>query len=57
MMEKYESDIEEWYNHKQNKINLADYLCKKIVLKSEDSSCLNELIVEDKKSKGEKSEL
>ena len=43
MMEKYESEIEEWFHQRQSEINLKDYLCKKIVLKNKDYKCLYEV--------------
>ncbi len=42
MMEKYESEIEDWYNRRQGNIPLEEYLCQNIVLKNKDFSCLFE---------------
>jgi len=42
MLEKFESDIEDWYEERQGEIPLQEYLCKNLVLKNEDASCLLE---------------
>jgi len=50
MMEKYESEIEEWYNRRQSEVSLAEHLCKNIVLKNKDFGCLHEAKPIDVKS-------
>ena len=42
MMEKYESEIEDWF-HSRSNVNLKEHLCEKIVLKNKDSKCLYEV--------------
>jgi len=45
MMEKYESEIEDWYNKYQDIITLSEFLCKNRVLrKSKDYKCLSEKV-------------
>lgn len=50
LLERHETDIEEWYFEKQDDGPLIDYLCRDRVLKKKDSECLNEV----EKPKGEK---
>ncbi|KAL3876112.1 hypothetical protein ACJMK2_033990 [Sinanodonta woodiana] len=56
IVEEYEDDIEEWfYNHQDQ--DLMEYLCKNIVLKNDDSTCLSEVPeIESNKEKGSDSE-
>ena len=42
MLEQFESDIEDWYKERQGEVSLQEHLCKNVVLKHEDSSCLLE---------------
>ncbi|KAF7285939.1 hypothetical protein GWI33_008911 [Rhynchophorus ferrugineus] len=43
LLEENESDIEEWYfNFQEGGESLKTFLCEKIVLKGQDTSCLNE---------------
>jgi protein canopy 3/4 len=49
LQERYEPDIEEWYNNHQEEGPLIDYLCRDRVLKKKDSTCLYEVV----KPKGE----
>lgn len=48
LLEDHESDIEDWYWHRQGEIKLQEFLCKHRVLKSEDSSCLDDKFVPTK---------
>jgi len=54
MLEKYEEEIEDWYNHKQEEIPLQTYICEEIVLKNDDSKCLTEIAPEPAKVEKEK---
>lgn len=44
MLEQYESDIEDWYEERQGEVTLQEYLCKNVVLRHDDSSCLFETL-------------
>lgn len=43
LLEKYESEIEDWYNEGET-VPLNDFLCKNLVLKGKDDKCLSEKI-------------
>ncbi len=45
MVELYEEDIEDWYYNFKDKKTIMRYLCEGIVLKNENKSNNNELIV------------
>lgn len=49
LLERYEPDIEEWYNEKQEEGPLIDFLCRDRVLNKKDAECLYEVV----KPKGE----
>jgi hypothetical protein len=50
LLEKYESEIEDWYNEGE-KVSLKEYLCKGLALKGKDATCLDEkLALEDTSS-------
>jgi len=53
MLEDHESDIEEWYFHKQQDFSLQDYLCRNRALKDFDSSCLDEQLIASDSAKDE----
>ncbi|BET01512.1 TLR4 regulator and MIR-interacting MSAP [Nesidiocoris tenuis] len=54
VLENYESDIEDWYFQHQGSKSLKTHLCEELVLRGQDSSCLNEVLPsEPKNSKGE----
>lgn len=42
MLEDSEEDIEEWYYHHQSE-DIQDFICRQRILKSSDSSCLDEI--------------
>lgn len=44
LLERYEDDIEEWYNDRQDEIPLIDFLCRDKVLKKKDTECLYEVV-------------
>lgn len=53
MVEKYEDEIEDWYNNHQSTIPLSDFLCKNRVLKkSKDYKCLSEKVQDAEKGDG-----
>lgn len=51
LLERYEEDIEEWYNKHQDEAPLIDYLCKDRVLNKKDSECLYEVVKPKEKKK------
>lgn len=60
LLEKYESDIEDWYFKYQETKPLLKYLCEEKALEKDDKECLNEQLSEiegDQKGDDAKDEL
>ncbi len=56
LLERYEDDIEEWYNHHQADSQLIEYLCEDRVLKKKDSACLYEVLKSKEEREKERKE-
>lgn len=48
MLENYEGDIEHWYFHKQEEVELIKYLCEDRALKGQNTECLYQVLDENK---------
>lgn len=51
LLERYEDDIENWYNNYQADAQLIDFLCRDIVLNKKDAECLYEVVKPKEKKK------